>query len=325
MPQNNSIDFRPAPWLKNAHLQTLWPSLCRLPVAIDTEWERIELPDGDFIDLVWEGKKETTLIKPVILLLHGLGGNIESTYVKGFMRALKAAGYKSVLMHFRGASGVPNRLARGYHSGNTPDVAFVVDLLMKRYPRIPFGAVGVSLGANVLLKWLGERGEENPLKAAIAISVPFQLGTVANRLMHGFSRVYQWKLIRQLKQEIRVKFQTMPCPFDLSKLDKVKTFWEFDDLVTAPLHGFSGVDEYYRVSSSYRFLPHISKPALIIHALDDPFMEPDVIPSQSQLSASTTLHLTEHGGHVGFVEGPFPFFETYWLERTIPIFLSQYL
>ncbi len=318
-------EFKPAFWLKNAHLQTIWPSLLRPNRSIHEQWERIELPDGDFIDLVWKGTIKKELSRPIVVLLHGLGGNLNSSYLKGLMKILSIKGFKPVLMHFRGSSGVPNRLPQGYHSGNTQDVAYIVDLLRKRYPSSPIHGVGFSLGANVLLKWLGETEESNPLTSAVAISVPFVLETVADTFMKGFARVYQWKLLQQIKQETLFKFHQIPCPLDLSKIENITTFWEFDDYVTAPLNGFSDAQEYYRKSGCRQYLPFIKKPTLIIHSLDDPFMTPDVVPKISELSPSTEMDLTERGGHVGFIEGKTPFYPEYWLEKRIPAFLSQFL
>jgi hypothetical protein len=314
-------DFRPAWWLPNAHLQTLWPTLFRPGLKAALRRERLELPDGDFLDLDWTAGDTG----PVVVVLHGLEGSSRSPYAQGMLSALQERGWRAVLMHFRGCSGEPNRLVRWYHSGETSDLAFVIEWLRQREPEAPLAAVGYSLGGNVLLKWLGERGEQAPLAAAVAVSVPFDLKKCAIRLEKSFSCLYQWKLLRSLQRNIRRKFSLLPCPVALADLHRVKTFREFDDLVTAPLHGFASADDYYARSSSRQYLEGIRIPTLILHALDDPFMTPDAVPGSSELSPSVTLELSERGGHVGFVEGNWPWTPNHWLERRIPRYLSAYL
>jgi predicted alpha/beta-fold hydrolase len=228
-------------------------------------------------------------------------------------------------MHFRGCSGEPNRLARGYHSGETEDLAFVAETLQRREPKTLLAAVGYSLGGNVLLKWLGEIGGRAALAAAVAVSVPFDLKHCALRLESGFSRLYQWKLLHSLRHNTARKFSYIPCPVSLDGLDRTKTFHAFDALVTAPLHSFASADDYYTRSSSRQYLHNIGVPTLILQALDDPFMTPEVIPEPDDLSPTVTLELSEHGGHVGFVEGNWPWRPKYWLEKRIPGYLTQYL
>lgn len=311
--------FKPAWWLRNSHLQTIWPVLCRKRQDVPLEKERMELPDGDFVDLNWLGKNETG---PLVFILHGFEGSIESHYAKNMMHALHAQGWRCVFMHFRGCSGEPNRLPRSYHSGDTKDAEFVVNVLQGREPNTPISAIGYSLGGNVLLKWLGETGKNNPLKAAIAISVPFELDKAAARIQHGFSRFYQWYFLKCLRHRLTYKFQFVPTPIDPSNL-LVNDIRLFDDLYTAPLHGFSGVDDYYSQSSCRQYLRGISIPTLILHAKDDPFMSEDVIPTSQELSSSVTLEVTETGGHVGFVTGKLPWRPQYWLEQRIPLFLRD--
>ena len=226
-------------------------------------------------------------------------------------------------MHFRGCSGEPNRLPRSYHSGDTKDAEFVVNMLHSREPETVISAIGYSLGGNVLLKWLGETGKNNPLKAAVAISVPFDLSKAANRIQHGFSRFYQWYFLKCLRERLTHKFQYVPTPIDPSNIE-VRDIRLFDDLYTAPLHGFSGVDEYYATSSCRQYLKAIQVPTLILHAKDDPFMSADVIPTLQELSSSVKLEVTETGGHVGFVSGNVPWRPQYWLEQRIPLFLRDF-
>ncbi len=301
--------FKAAWWLGNAHAQTLWPALFRQPAPLNLIPERVELADGDFIDLAWIGTGDG----PIVLVLHGLGGSIDSSYAQWIMHAITQQGWRGVLMHFRGCSGTPNRLKRGYHSGETADVQFIAEHINKRHPQIPLVAIGYSLGGNVLLKWLGESQHNNPLHAAIAVSVPFRLSMAATQMTRGLARIYQWHLLKTLKSGLTHKIPQHP-DFSWPTLSSLSSFWEFDNKITAPLHGFADVHDYYLQSSSHQYLKNICKPTLIIHSQDDPLMTPTVIPSLSDLSTDITLELTEKGGHVGFISGNTPGRPHYWLE-----------
>lgn len=314
-------EFKPAWWLPNSHLQTIWPVLCRRRVELPLRRERIELPDGDFIDLDWVERHDKG---PLVLMLHGLEGSIESHYAKGMLQTITECGWRSVFMHFRGCSGEPNRLSRGYHSGETGDVSHVVKLLQKREKNLTIAAIGFSLGGNVLLKWLGETQKDNPLKAAIAVSVPFELNKAAVRIQKGFSKFYQWYFIKCLRDRLSQKFNKGEG-LDPSLLYQVNTMFEFDDKITAPLHGFEGVQEYYSIASSRQYLRNIKVPTLILHAKDDPFMSEDVIPEPHELSPCVQLEVTDTGGHVGFVSGKYPWRPEYWLEKRVPVFLHEHL
>lgn len=313
--------FEAAWWCRNPHLQTIFPNRLRPRPRLRLRRERIELPDGDFIDIDWSLNAEG----PIVLLLHGLQGSSRSHYARALGQRFERAGWRVAVMHFRGCSGEPNRLARGYHSGDTGDVAYAARLLRQRYPVTPLAAVGVSLGGNVLLKWLGETGTANPLAAAVAISVPFLLNRAADRLETGFARMYQWDLLFALRHALKVKRRRVAVPLAINDLSRLKTIRDFDDHVTAPLHGFRDSVHYYAESSSRQFLPRIRVPTLIIQARDDPFMTPDVIPEPSELSNSTRLEVFPHGGHVGFVGGAWPWRPRYYLEERVPAFLRAYL
>jgi predicted alpha/beta-fold hydrolase len=231
-------------------------------------------------------------------------------------------------MNFRGCSGEPNRLPRGYHSGDTQDVAYVISAFMKNY-HTNIAAVGYSLGGNVLLKWLGETAGDNPLKAAVAISVPFELHKAAKRISHGFSRFYEWYLVRCARERLAEKFQQLSASLNdigiTDKIHKIRDLRDLDGDYTVPLHGFASIDEYYTLSSSRQYLRAIRRPTLLLHAKDDPFMSEDVIPSPHEISEKVTLEVTERGGHVGFVSGTLPWRAKYWLEERVPDFLQHYL
>jgi predicted alpha/beta-fold hydrolase len=309
--------YRPAWWLRNAHAQTLWPAVMRRRNAPTVRWERLELDDGDFLDLAWHGPRDA----PVVLFLHGLEGSLESHYAGGIMQALASAGLQTCMMHFRNCGREPNRLPISYHSGKTDDPQRVLEHIAATCGSPPTGAVGISLGGNVLLKWLGEQGEHSALRRAVAVSVPFRLEQAARRLEDGGSRLYKRHLLRAMRASYRRKFARMPSPLNVD-IDRLDTFFAFDDAVTAALHGFDGVDDYYARCSSRQFLPSIRVPTLILHASDDPFMYPETAPDVSELPDQVTLELTPRGGHIGFVDGSTPWRAGYYAERRIAEWLS---
>jgi hypothetical protein len=324
-----NFHFHPAFGLANPHLQTLWSPLLRRPPALPRQRATLELDDGDCVYLDWLPAAGTTAGTPLAVLLHGLAGCSGSPYIRGLQAALHRRGWESVALNFRGSTGEPNRLARSYHSGDTGDLDALVRSLRARWPARPLAAVGFSLGGNVLLKWLGERGEQAGLAAACAVSVPLRLDLCATRMDQGFSRRYRDHLLRRLKRQIEAKrrhFAAIGNRAELARLEalagwrEARSFWEFDDRVVAPLHGFAGVDDYYARSSSRQFLAAVHVPTLLIQARDDPFLTPDVLPGPSELGPAVELLTTAAGGHVGFVEGT-PWRPGYWLERVIPAFL----
>lgn len=319
----DELHFKPAWWLPNSHFQTLWPSLFRRQIKhLVLKRERLELPDGDFVDLDWADNKKPC---PIVMILHGLEGSIESPYAKGMLQALQKSGWRGVFMHFRGCSGENNRFARSYHSGDTCDVDYVAREIKRRERSIPLAAIGFSLGGNVLVKWLGETGAKNPLTAAVAISVPFELGKVARRINRGFSRLYQRHFLHYLRLKMKKKFSDRKAPIPMPPLKQLRTLVDYDNQITAPLHGFKDAEDYYTKSSSRQFISQISIPTLLLQAKDDPFMVDDLLPTQEELPDQVKLELLDKGGHVGFVSGRFPWAADYWLEKRVPAFLGKYL
>ncbi len=314
MPDDNA--FRPAWWLPGGHLQTLFPTLFRRRRPPPLRRERLELDDGDFLDLDWTREREG----PLVLLLHGLEGSLNSHYAAGFLAALDSAGRQCVQLYFRGCSGEPNRLPRSYHSGETGDLQRVLDHLAHKYPGRDIHVAGVSLGGNVLLKWLGENPGQQQVRKAMAVSVPFDLANAAARLERGLSCLYQAYLLRKLRRALRAKMANVKLPLAPERLAELDSFRQFDDAVTAPLHGFTGVDDYYARASSRPFVARITTPTLIVHALDDPFMTPDAIPDTC--GPGVILETQPSGGHVGFVAGRVPFRPRYWLDERLVRFLS---
>lgn len=313
--------FKPAWWLPGPHLQTLVPALFRRRPKLNFRPERMELADGDFLDLCWVGSGNG----PIVLVLHGLNGSINSRYINGILRAISKRGWRGVLMHFRNCSGEPNRLPRSYHSGETQDLSAVLSELHRRQPNSPIFVIGYSLGGNVLLKALGEDTTHMPIKAAVAISIPFELAKTADHMSKGFARIYQWRLVRELKKAHRAKFKKIKEPIEFGNIGKLRTFWEFDNRITAPLHGFKSADDYYEQSSSRQYLAKIKVPTLIVHARNDPFTNPNSLPEPREVSKHVHLEITEGGGHVGFVAGKFPWRPVYWLENKVLNYLENEL
>ena len=322
--------FRPVWWLNNPHLQTFYPALMRKASPIQRKRERLLTPDDDFLDLDWYGEDKSNLI----ILLHGLSGSSQSSYILGLQQVLQAQGMTSVAINFRGCSGEPNHLARCYHSGETEDIDFVYQSLRQQYPDAQLAAVGFSLGGNVLLKWLGEQGGRLNLNAAVAVSVPLVLSECATKLDHGFSRIYRQYLLDELKQYIHNKRRYLDKNGRQKEAEKLRqigpltdidSFWQYDDRVVARLHGFKDVDDYYRRSSSRQFLAKIQVPTLIIQAEDDPFMTKAVLPTAEELATQVQLEIYSGGGHVGFVSRQKSFSPDYWLDSRIPIFLREHL
>lgn len=310
--------FRPAWWLPGAHLQTIFPNVLRRPPKVRLQRERWELGDGDFIDLDWTRREDG----PIVVILHGLEGSSRSPYAAGMLRAVANQGWRGVLLHARGCSGEPNRLPRRYHAGDTGDLDYVIRTLRDLEPAAPIAVVGYSLGGSVLLNWLAETPDARPIAAAVAVSVPFDLDACATRLERGWSRFYQRHLLNRLYAALDKKHARNPHPLAERVRHKPNSFRVFDDVYTAPLHGFEGVSDYYQQASCGPKLRRIRTPVLILHARDDPFLHPDAVPTRDSVSDAVRLEISDKGGHVGFVSGP-PWRPRYWLEERIPRYLAE--
>lgn len=321
-----SNNFQPISWAKNPHLQTLLPRIFRKTPKLKPLWQRLNLPDGDFIDLAWSESPSQAANKPRLVIFHGLEGNFRSPYAHGMLQAAKQNGWLGVVMHFRGCSGEPNRAKRIYHSGETEDARYFLNWLREEYGNTPTAAVGYSLGGNMLACYLAEDGEHAALDAAVVVSAPLMLEACSIRMEQGFSKFYQRYLLNGLKRNALRKLVRYPnsLPINLLRLKKLKRIREFDDAITAKIHGFTDATDYYRRCSALPMLPNIKKPVLIIHAKDDPFMAPEVVPDLSLLPENIEYQMTEHGGHVGFVGGTWRKPQL-WLEERIPQWLHPYL
>ena len=311
--------FYPAFYLRNRHLQTILPNIVH-PQPPILEKQRLELDDGDFIDLLWS----QTRSPQTILILHGLEGSIHSAYAQRMMNYCNRHNIAAVFMHFRGCSGESNRLLRSYHSGETGDLKQVIRLL-KSYNIDQIFLLGYSLGGNQVMKYMGEAETDPVIQAAIGVSVPLRLDICSDTMNRGFAKTYQTTLLRRLIDKVeQKKVMLEQSAIDFPSLKKMKTFRQFDDNFTAPIHGFDSDHDYYQKSSSRQFLININKPALLIHSRDDPFMTHKVLPEHDELSPSVTLELTDRGGHVGFI-GSTPLSPYSWLEPRIHAFMRERL
>lgn len=327
-PKNGRIiasGFRAASWLSNRHLQTIYPSFpwARGPRPT-LEREFLELPDGDVtvVDRL-AGTERLNDDRPLLVLLHGLESSAESNYAQQLLKAADNRNWHAVVLHFRDCGDYRNRLPRRYHAGETNDLRYFLNKLRTEGYAGPILAAGYSLGGNVLLKYLGEDGALTPVQAAVAVCVPLSLQRCADALMQGFSRVYQRHLLRRMKQAVARKFNPHTAAFEWDRAMQATTFGEFDDAVTAPLHGFTGKDEYYETCSSIGFLKNIERPTLIVNSRDDPFMLPDMLPGPEDLAESVILEISEQGGHVGFISGGTPWNPAYYLPGRILSFLED--
>ena len=318
--------FRPAWWLPGGHLQTLAGKYLRRHPSLPLRRERIETPDGDFLDLDFGPCAHGG--RPLVLLLHGLEGFSRRPYVLHAVQALADVGMSAVCLNFRSCSGEPNRCPRMYHSGDTADAELVLRFLLDRWPGRPLGALGFSLGGNVLLKLMGERddGGRGLLEAAAAISVPYDLKAGADRLERGpMGRFYTRYFLDSLKGKVRAKEALLAPLLDLDTVYGAQTIREFDDRATAPLHGFRDVADYYRRASSGQYLEGVRVPTLLVHADDDPFLPSESIPYDAPArNPFLTAAFVRHGGHVGFVTGA-PGRPGFWAEGEASRFLAGHL
>ncbi|MGL5966348.1 MAG: hydrolase [Kluyvera sp.] len=323
---SSSADFVPMRGVSNRHLQTMLPRLIRRKLQFTPCWQRLELPDGDFVDLAWSEDPQAARHKPRLVVFHGLEGSLHSPYAHGLINAAKQRGWLGVVMHFRGCSGEPNRLNRIYHSGETEDGTWFLQWLKREFGDAPTAAVGYSLGGNMLACLLAKEGDEVPIDAAVIVSAPFMLEACSYHMDKGFSRVYQRYLLNLLKGNAARKLKAYPgsLPVDLRQLKSMRRIREFDDSITSKIHGFADAIDYYRQCSAMPTLSKITKPTLIIHAKDDPFMDHHSIPAQEELPDNVEYQLTEHGGHVGFIGGTLRHPEM-WLEKRIPAWLMTWL
>ncbi|KJR34158.1 hydrolase [Vibrio navarrensis] len=317
--------FTAARGIKNPHLQTLLPRFIRKKALFEPIWQTLDTPDGDFLDLAWseDPSNESASKKPLFVLFHGLEGSFFSPYANGLMYAFANAGWLSVMMHFRGCSGKPNRLARAYHSGETEDARYFLQHLQRHFPQNHKVALGISLGGNMLANYLATYQDAPLVDAATIVSAPLDLSACSERIEQGFSRIYRRYLLSSLKKNALQKHHLLSNALAISprSIKKLTRLYQFDDLITAPLHGFKNALDYYQQCSGLHKLREIRIPTQIIHAKDDPFMTDAVIP-KFVLPDNIDYRLFDHGGHVGFLTGS-ALHPRFWLEESLPSYYES--
>lgn len=317
--------FQPAWWCRGRHAQTLWGALLRPIPHVPLQRERWETPDGDFLDI---DRVQGTSRAPMLIVLHGLEGSSRSKQVLGFMAAAHHVGWEAVGINFRSCSGESNRLRRAYHGGDSTELGWVIDRVIAENPPRAIGCVGISLGGNVLLKYLGEHAERVPqqVRAASAISTPFDLGIAVRYLERGMSQFYMRNLVRQLKKKTFAKLARYPDLVDPLRLGAVRTLAEFDHVVTAPLHGFPDGQTYWQSSSSASRLSTIRLPTLLINAQDDPFFPTGALPTRVvRENSALRAEFVQSGGHAGFLSGMWPGRPIPWAQNRTMAFLQNHL
>jgi uncharacterized protein len=311
--------------LPDAHSQTIFPATLAPKPKVAYQRERWDTPDGDFIDLDWVASTRGVDNAPLLVLFHGLEGSSNSHYARALMAACERRGWRALVSHFRGCSGSPNRLARAYHSGDSAEARWVLDRLHRTHcsQGQALFAAGVSLGGNVLAKYLGEQEHATPVRAAAAVSAPIDLQAGAMRLAQGFNRIYTNNFLTTLKRKSLEKLERFPDAFDRQKMLAARDFYDFDGHVTAPLHGFAGAQDYWQKSSCGPYLASIAVPCLVLNARNDPFLPEQYLPQQKDVSAKVVLEQPAKGGHTGFLTGPPPG-QLSWLAERLLHFFATY-
>ena len=319
------MSYQAPRWLPGGHAQTLYPLLIR-PQPPRYRRERWTTPDSDFIDLDWVDAPAMSQEAPLLVLFHGLEGSSRSHYAASIMSALQTAGWAGVVPHFRGCSGELNLAPRAYHSGDSEEIDWILRRLRQLNPQRPLFAAGISLGGNALLKWLGEREflARNVIDGAAAICPPLDLAACGHRLARGVHRLYTYHFLRTLKAGARERLARHPDLFDARRMEQARNLYQFDDAVTAPLHGYRNADDYWTRASSKPWLRHIRIPTLLISPANDPFLPITALPrtDRNELSAQIRFEMPASGGHLGFVGGAPPG-HLHWLPHRLIRYFSQ--
>jgi predicted alpha/beta-fold hydrolase len=321
---SREIIYSPAWWIPGGHLRTLWGKLFRRQQIAPTVMERWDTSDGDFVEI---HRLHAPSGKPRVLLLHGLEGTVRSHYAQALLNEAKSRGWGADLLIFRSCGSELNRTRRFYHSGETSDTSFVLDRLVEEYPSSPIAIAGVSLGGNVLLRFLGERGTKLPpqLCAAAAISVPFDLLRSSRRINQGFSRFYQRFFLSSLRRKAQQKQLLFPDLAPAGSIAALRTLEDFDNLITGPLHGYRDARDYYSRASSLPILEHIRIKTLLLSAVDDPMLPPEVLDEVREIARRNPdleLEFVKKGGHAGFIAGSAPWRPFYYAEYRVGEFFA---
>ncbi len=316
--------YRAPAWLPGRHAQTLYPFFLPRP-TVAFRREQVETPDGDYWDIDWAIPPPGSATNvPLLVVFHGLEGNSQSNYARHLMLEAAALGWRGVVPHFRGCGGAPNRLPRAYHSGDHEEIGAILTALQVRSgSTAPMVAVGISLGGSALLNWLGRAGPSarSIVAAAATASVPLDLMAAGIAIDQGFNRLYAWHFLHTLKPKALAMAERFPGRLDRAKVARARSMREFDDAVTAPLHGFADVTDYWTRGSSKPWLRGVQVPTLVLNARNDPFVPASSLPSPADVSPWVRLEQPAAGGHAGFLHGAFPGSAT-WLPRHLVRFLT---
>lgn len=313
------VPFTPAPWLRNPHLQTIYGALLAPAPRPAFRRERWETPDNDFVDVDFVDGPSGT---PWVHLFHGLEGSSSSPYARTLMQRVRDRGWRGSVLHFRGCSGEPNRLERAYHSGDADEIDWSLRRIRAVAGEGKLFAAGVSLGGNAFAKWLGMHGEgaRAVVDAAATVSAPLDLMAAGEALGRGFGLVYTRHFLGTLKQGAYERLERFPGLYDRNAVMRARTLRDFDNVVTAPLHGFRDTDDYWTRGSAKPDMPGIRVPTLILNARDDPFLPAAALPTEREVSGAVKLEFPDYGGHVGFVTGPFPGYIDWLPQRLLHFF-----
>jgi predicted alpha/beta-fold hydrolase len=320
MPVIAKSSYVPPIGFSNAHIQTIFPTLFRKVKGVSYRRERIKTPDEDFLDLDWS----SVGARKVAIVSHGLEGSSDRWYVLGLVRALNRSGWDALAWNMRGCSGEPNKTVRSYHSGASEDLAVVVEHVIGGGNYDSLGLVGFSLGGNLTLKYLGERGFEinKAIIGAVTCSVPCDLASGAEQMAKPANKMYMKRFTRMLHEKIKAKMRVMPGRLNDKDYNRIKTFKEFDDRYTAPLNGFRDAEDYYHRASCTQFIPKIIIPALLVNAKNDPFLPEACYPlEEAEANPNFFLEMPKSGGHVGFIS--FNKRREYWFESRVVSFLNN--
>ena len=318
------LAYRAPRWIAGGHAQTILPRFLR-GSPISYRRERVLTPDGDFWDFDWADAPSGNDTAPLVVLFHGLESGSNSHYARAVMARLREIGWRGVIPHFRGCSGEPNLLPRAYHSGDHEEVGAMLNAIRVRIGGdIPLYAAGVSLGGSALLNWLGRAGSgaRASLAAAAAVSAPIDLTAAGEAIGRGLNIIYTWYFLATLKPKGHALARRFPGLLDERRIARVRSMFDFDEVVTAPLHGFTGAADYWRRASSKPWLADIAVPTLVLNARNDPFIPGTSLPGPEAVSRHVVLEQPEHGGHAGFAVAPFPGQLDWMPQRLIHFFRS---
>jgi predicted alpha/beta-fold hydrolase len=313
--------YRAPAWLPGGHAQTIWPLLIK-PRPPRLRRERWATPDGDFIDADFVDGPPAA---PLLVMFHGLEGSARSHYAAATANACQAAGWRFVTPHFRGCSGELNQRPRAYHSGDSAEIDWILRRVYAANHGRPVHAAGISLGGNALLKWAGERGPAaaEVVSGIAAICAPLDLAACGHHLARGFNRLYTQHFLKTLKSVSAARLRQFPGLFDEARMRAAINLWQFDDAVTAPVHGFAGADDYWQRASAKPWLPAIAIPALTVNPKNDPFLPARHLPTEYEVGPTVRLEQPAAGGHVGFVSGAFPGNLDWLPQRLLHFFLHE--